>query len=89
MELINKHNFRELKKIVDNQIFSRVLVIGGAYSFRKSGAEKLIYRLLKNKEIAIFFKTKKLPEFIEFLLKIYRPFLNDYLIFRLTFCQDF
>ena len=65
MELINKYNFRELKKIIDNQIFSRVLVIGGAYSFRKSGAEKLIYRLLKNKEIAIFFKTKKLPEFIE------------------------
>ena len=59
MELINKHNFRELKKIVDNQIFSRVLVIGGAYSFRKSGAEKLIYRLLKNREIAIFLKKKK------------------------------
>ena len=67
MELINKSNYKELKKIIENQLFKKVLVVGGSYSFVNSGAKKIIYEFLKNKEKYVFLKKKKLPEINELL----------------------
>ena len=67
MELIGKSNFKKLKKIIENQLFKTVLVVGGSYSFTNSGAKKIINQLLKNKENYLFLKEKKLPEISELL----------------------
>ena len=67
MELIGKSNFKKLKKIIENQLFKTVLVVGGSYSFTNSGAKKIINQLLKNKKNYLFLKEKKLPEISELL----------------------
>ncbi len=82
MELINKSNYKELKKIIENQLFKKVLVVGGAHSFVNSGAKKIIYEFLKNKEKNFFLKKKKLPEINELLKlnKVIRIFNPDLII---------
>ena len=62
MELINKSNYKELKKIIENQLFKKVLVVGGAHSFVNSGAKKIIYEFLKNKKKMFLKKNPEINE---------------------------
>lgn len=70
MELINKKNFKDLKDVVQNKIYKKVLVIGGNKSFYKSKASTLISRLTRDKEVSFFLKKKSIPMLSELIILI-------------------
>tara|TARA_B100000902_G_scaffold397413_1_gene461133 strand:- start:9678 stop:10793 length:1116 start_codon:yes stop_codon:yes gene_type:complete len=67
MELIDKNNFRELKRIVLFKKYKKILIVAGPTSFFTSKANILIEQITLDKKIFTFFKKKKLPELGELL----------------------
>ncbi len=65
MELIEKYNLKELKKIVLFKKYSKILIVAGKKSFFVSKANLIIEKLMKNKETFFFFKKNKIPEINE------------------------
>lgn len=70
MELINKDNFKELKKIITFRKYKKILVVAGKNSYFVSKANILIKKIMKNNEPQFFFKKEKLPEINELKLLI-------------------
>jgi len=78
MELIRKNNLVEFKKILKKDNYLKVLVVSGKNSYNKSGAKKILKKILKKKKVYFFFKKNKLPEFEELtglikFIKIKKP----------------
>ena len=67
MELIKKDNFKNLKKIIQNKYYEKILVIGGKKSYNSAGARTIINKLIVGKKSSYFFKRNKLPEINELL----------------------
>ena len=59
MELINRHNLKDLKELFNSKYYEKILIVGGNQSFYKSGAAKLIRKLTKNKKTFLYLKKKK------------------------------
>ncbi len=58
-------SINELKSLLKEKNFNKILIICGENSFEASGAKKILSNLLKNKEIRIFKKKSPYPELIE------------------------
>ena len=58
MELINKDNFKELKRIITFKKYKKVLIVAGKNSYFVSKANILLKKILKNNEAQFFFKKK-------------------------------
>ena len=58
MELINKDNFKELKKIITFRKYKKILVVAGKNSYFVSKANILIKKIMKNNEPQFFLKKK-------------------------------
>ncbi|MBD1140968.1 iron-containing alcohol dehydrogenase [Pelagibacterales bacterium SAG-MED39] len=67
MELINRHNLKDLKELFNSKYYEKILIVGGNQSFYKSGAAKLIRKLTKNKKTFLYLKKKKIPEIYELI----------------------
>ncbi len=76
MEVINKNNFYDFKRILRSDYYKKILIISGKKSFYASGANLLINKVIKKKEYSLFFKKKKLPE-IEEIKKLIKK-INSY-----------
>ena len=57
----------DLKLFFQDKKFQKILIICGKFSYKDSGAEKIIREVLKNKEISIFYKESSFPEFEELI----------------------
>ena len=57
--------FSTLKKLVNQKLFKKILVISGEKSYFASGANKLIKKTLKDKETYLLLKKNKYPEIKE------------------------
>ena len=57
--------FSTLKKLVNQKFFKKILIISGKKSYFASGAEKLIKKILKDKETYLLLKKNKYPEINE------------------------
>lgn len=68
MELIKRDNFRDLKEIIQNKVYTKILVVCGKNSFRPAGAGAIIKKLVFRKNISYYLKKKKIPEIQELLL---------------------
>lgn len=65
MELIEKYNLIELKKIIQFTKYKEIMIVSGSTSFFSSKAQKIIENLTKNKNTNLFLKKKKVPDFSE------------------------
>ncbi len=70
MELVDNYNFRNLNKIIINENYKNVLIIGGNKSYYSSNANKIIQKLTVNKKKILYLKKKKLPEISELMILI-------------------
>ena len=78
MQLIDKNNHNEIKKIIQYLKYKKILIVSGSSSFSSSKAEKILNDFTKNKVTSIFLKKKKVPDFTELLelikrINIFRP----------------
>ena len=60
----------DIKKLLSDKYFKRILIITGKNSYFKSGANIFFERLIANKQKKIFFKNSTLPEINELRLII-------------------
>ena len=65
MTLIFEKNYKDMKKLINQNRFKKIFIITGKNSFFKSGAEKYFKSLFLNKKIKFFFKNKRFPEIKE------------------------
>ena len=61
----SNNSFSTLKKLVNQKLFKKILIISGKKSYFASGAEKLIKTTLKDKETYLLLKKNKYPEIKE------------------------
>ena len=61
----SNNTFSTLKKLVNQKLFKKILIISGKKSYFASGAEKLIKKILKDKETYLLLKKNKYPEIKE------------------------
>ena len=78
MKFIKINNINNLKKIINKDHYTNILIVTGKNSFVKSGAQKIILNHLKKKKFKIFYKTLKIPDLRELkklinLIKIFKP----------------
>ena len=50
MEYVKQNNLKYLKKIINKDRYDKILIVTGKNSFSKSGAKKIINKLLINKK---------------------------------------
>ena len=67
MQNISFSSKDDLKLFFRDKRFQKILIICGKFSFKNSGAEKIIKEVLKNKETSIFYKKLSFPEFSELI----------------------
>jgi alcohol dehydrogenase len=60
-------NFLEVEKLLKKKKLQKIFVISGKNSFYKTGAEKLFFKILKNKEHFLYLKKGYLPDFSELI----------------------
>ena len=65
MVFIDKSNIRELKRFFSHNKNKKVFLITGKNSFLKSGAKKIIFRLINKENIFLYFKSAANPEIFE------------------------
>ena len=65
MEDYNIKKLKEFKSFFANNISKKKIVISGFKSFNKSGANKILSFLLKDKNTIFFFKKSFIPELLE------------------------
>jgi len=82
MELIEKNNLKELKRIILFKKYQRILIVAGATSFYTSKVDIIIDKLTKEKNTHVFFKKKKMPEIDELmsLIETIKKFHPDLII---------
>ena len=78
MEFIKRNNISNLKKILNKDVYTNILIVTGNNSFEKSGVKKIILNILKEKKFKVFYKKNKIPNLIELkklikLIKIFKP----------------
>ena len=56
MEFIKRNNINNLKKIINKDHYTNILIVTGKNSFVKSGAQKIILNHLKKKNSKFFTK---------------------------------
>ena len=57
----------KISKLLKKKKLQKIFVISGKNSFYKTGAEKLFFKILKNKEHFLYLKKGYLPEFSELI----------------------
>ena len=60
INLISQKDFNKIKQLTSSKKINKILLITGYNSFYKSGAEKIIKKILDVKKLSFFFKKKKL-----------------------------
>ena len=82
MELIDKNNIKELKKIIVFKKYQKILIVAGSTSFFTSKANIIIDKITLEKKTLIFLKKKKIPEIDELtsLIKTIKNFNPDLII---------
>ena len=63
----------DVQKFIEDRAFKKIFVLCGKKSFSNSGAEIFLKKIVKNKEINLFYKNSEipiLPELIEIVNKI-------------------
>ena len=65
MIFIDKSNIKELKKFFSHNKNKKVFLITGKNSFLKSGAKKIIFKLINKENIFLYFKSAANPEIFE------------------------
>ena len=73
---------KDLENFISNKNFEKIFILTGRKSFKGSGADKILKRILNKKIVKFYFKTSSYPEFNE-LKKInisLRKFAPDLLI---------
>ena len=68
----------DIEKFINDKSFSKIFLLCGKNSFENSGAKRLFYDSLKNKDIKIYYKISNLPnlnELIEIIkeIKLFKP----------------
>ena len=63
--IFGKQYNKELNKIINQKNFNRIFLISGLNSYYKSGANKILVNLLKNKNVKYYFKKNTIPEIKE------------------------
>ena len=82
MNLFSNSDFINCKNFISNKKFDKVFIITGQNSFYKSGADKLLKKIVDMKKTYLFFKKKMLPDIIElnYLIKELKKFKPDLII---------
>lgn len=82
MELIDKYNLKELKRIILFKKYKKILIVAGSSSYFSSKAKVLIDKLTKEKITNLFLKKKKIPEYQELisLIKLINKFHPNLII---------
>lgn len=70
MEFIGKNCFKDLKSLIDNENFDRILLIVGSTSFEKSGAREKLESILEKRKKEILFKKKEYTDLSELIIAI-------------------
>lgn len=70
INLISQKDFNKIKQLTSLKKINKILLITGYNSFYKSGAEKIIKKILDVKKLSFFFKKKDFPEITELKLLI-------------------
>ena len=65
----------DIKKFIDEKFFKKIFVLCGKKSFLISGANSFFDKIMKKKEVKIFYKNSELPIFEE-LIKIIKEIRN-------------
>lgn len=65
MNLLTNNDFKNFKNFLIDKKFDKIFIITGYNSFYKSGADKLVKKILSKKNIYYFFKKKTLPDIVE------------------------
>lgn len=65
----------DILKFIDDKSFKKIFILCGKKSFTTSGAENLIKKTIKNKEIKIFYKKQEIPKLDE-LIEIIKEIKN-------------
>ena len=60
----SNNTFSTLKKLLNQKLFKKILIISGKKSYFASGAEKLIKKTLKDKETYLLLKKNKEERFL-------------------------
>ena len=68
----------DIEKFINDKSFSKIFLLCGKNSFENSGAKKLFYDSIKNKDIKIYYKISNIPnlnELIEIIkkIKLFKP----------------
>ena len=81
-EFIGKNSIENLKFLIKDYNFKKILIFTGKSSFLKSGANEQIKNVLKNVTYELIFKTQELPNIDEFkiFIKKINQFLPDLII---------
>ena len=64
------NSIEDLKKFINDKNFKKIFLLCGKKSFLTSGAEKLIKKIMINKNIKIFYKNSELPVLDELIVII-------------------
>ena len=64
------NSIEDLKKFINDKNFKKIFLLCGKKSFLTSGAEKLIKKIMTNKNIKIFYKNSELPVLDELIVII-------------------
>ena len=69
------NNTEDILKFIDDKSFKKIFILCGKKSFTTSGAENLIKKTIRNKEIKIFYKKQEIPKLDE-LIEIIKEIKN-------------
>ena len=81
-EFIGENSLENIKFLIEDENFKKILIFAGKTSFTTSGAKEQFKRILESKNYKIIFKNLALPEISElknFILEI-NNFLPDLII---------
>ena len=75
-EFIGENSFENIKFLIRDNKFKKILIFAGKTSFFKSGAYEQIKTILNDIKYEIIYKTKDYPDFVDLIISIKK--LNDF-----------
>ena len=75
-EFIGKNSFENIKFLIRDNKFKKILIFAGKTSFFKSGACEQVKTILNDIKYEIIYKTKDYPDFADLIISIKK--LNDF-----------
>ena len=79
---IQINNILSTNKVFKDKTIKKILIVSGENSFYKTGAKKIFDDILKDKEVFVYLKKTKLPEFTELrnIIKFKNKFNPDLIV---------